>query len=217
MTFLPLVIVCAINITSTSNNTPTNQKVQDNIEILPSQYMKMGMESYSDGKWKETIMNFENAIRTNKLNSMGKVVSHWYIAMSWIELHNEDEVGEALSSFIMVGQDILDSKLSDSFISLDNFIEEFLLISKMDWAKSYINVVWVKRSKEFGRKLYNPIIVENKGQLKFVSRMLNDICSNQCSVTIEQSERIRNTYTVSLAYDNEKDTLYIVMIKSKRN
>lgn len=223
MPLLPLITVYAINIASTSysalGQTKTQDIIQDEIgtetytEVLPLQYLDMGMESYSAGKWKETIRNFENAIMTNKLNSMGKVVSHWHIALSWAELNNEDETGEALLSFIMAGQDILDSKLSDSFASLDSFIEEFLLIPRMDWAKSYMNMVWVKRSREFGRKLYNPIIVENKRQLEFVSRMLDEICSNQCSVTINQSKRIRNSYIVSLTYDNDKDTLYIVMIK----
>jgi len=152
------------------------------IEQSAGQYLEHGMLAFSLRKWKDAIEAFESAIGTGNLNDAGRALSYWHIAQSYIGLSDEDGIMEALSSFILVSQDILDMRERRRYAVTEegDFVTHFGLVHKIAWARSSINFVWSTRSNVYGRSKENPILVRSIEELETFAGIVRNSCKSEC-------------------------------------
>lgn len=124
-------------------------ELPQNIDTLhPAVLMKMAFAFYERGYWNKAVQVFRYAIGTGQLNDMGRAVAYWHIADACEKDANSDCAAEAYMFFSVVGEDLLhptDWQHNPVEPNIE-FIENFGLRIKLDYAIDYINVLWDSRT-----------------------------------------------------------------------
>ncbi len=117
----------------------------------------------------EAASAFRGAIATGNLNDAGRALAYWHIAESRRRLHDEDRAAEALASFAVVAQDVMDIRDQRRFaVDQDgDFVKNFRLVSRLAEARGYVNAIWARRAEDFGRSLDDPILAETDEEASY--------------------------------------------------
>ncbi len=135
-----LLASCTTPIPVQQLTTPTPQTAFE--EPVAIEYLEMGFAQYKEKYWLRAIKSFENAIYTEELNEAGLLVAYWTIASCYMQIGNTDKAASILYDFVLVAQDVLESKQQYSAPDGSDFSEYFELEDKLDYAVHYINIVW---------------------------------------------------------------------------
>ncbi|MBI5508181.1 MAG: hypothetical protein HY903_05460 [Deltaproteobacteria bacterium] len=135
-----------------------------NLRESASDLLEHAFLSFTVGRDQAASRSFAAAIATGDLNDAGRALAYWHIATSERRLDNEDASAEALMSFIVVGQDVLDARATRPY-TLDgrsDFVENFNLESRLAEAKGYLAAAWARRVSDFGHSLDEPVVVASE-------------------------------------------------------
>lgn len=107
--------------------------------------------------------SFSAAISTGNLNDAGRALAYWHVAESERKLDNEDKSAEALWSFSLVAQDVMDERVYRRYAvdSTGDFVEHFNLAARVAEARGYVQAAWAKQVKSFGRSVAQPILLHS--------------------------------------------------------
>ncbi len=102
---------------------------------------------------------FAEAIGTGNLNDAGRSLAYWHIFVAEQHLGHDDRAADALGSFVVVAQDVLDERpeLTDQ----DDFIVRFDLTRRLARARATLSAVWAAHASLFGRRVSQPVLVHD--------------------------------------------------------
>ena len=151
-------------------------------EHTAGELLEQGFMYFGIGRFAWSAESFGRAVGTGNLNDAGRALSYWHIAACQIELEDEDRVLDALFDFAMVSQDILDIREHRRFAVEEgaDFVDSFELVSKLAWARAYINFTWASRDDKYGRTLTSPILAYNIKEIDFFAEQVEMSCSGEC-------------------------------------
>jgi hypothetical protein len=112
---------------------------------------------------------FRAAINTGNLNDAGRALAYWHIFLAESMLDHQDDGAEALSSFIVVGQDVVDARntMRYAVTSSGDFVERFDLNDRLSRARALLSAAWAERMPQFGRSADEPVPVMNESELVY--------------------------------------------------
>ncbi len=111
--------------------------------------------------------SFEAAIGTNNLNDSGRALAYWHVYLCRAQTGEEDAAADALMSFTVVAEDMLDDsdELSHEYLASRDFVERFNLEGRLARARATLAALWVDRSADYGRSGGQPIRVQSSQEL----------------------------------------------------
>ena len=116
----------------------------------------------------ESAIAFELAIRTDRLNEVGRALAYWHIFLCKQRLRDYDGSAESLSSFIIIAQDLV-AERGDNVGALNNddFLLRFGVEDKIAHARAILSATWANRSFPFGRTPQRPVPVHTTTELDY--------------------------------------------------
>jgi tetratricopeptide (TPR) repeat protein len=181
-----ILILLLLNCTTAVSQNISNKTEIESIIIsknIAIAYLDRGLKFYSTGQWQSSIKAFSLALKKNNLNDAGKALVYWHVALCQIKLNQKNEGLEALSSFIAIGQNILDIRdtMRYAVTSTIDFVESFDLIDRLAWSRALINFTWADRGTIYGRSQENAIIAHNTIELEYFIGILKESCDGGCN------------------------------------
>ncbi|MHA2280010.1 MAG: hypothetical protein ACXAC5_03915 [Promethearchaeota archaeon] len=188
-----LTLMCAGCATAASQIETTQESIPEIIvatdepktvmkEYSASELLERGFMFFHQKLFRDAAENFRKAIGTGNLNDAGRALAYWHMGLCWTELNEEDNTMDALFSFVMVAQDILDIREIRQYAVAEgeDFVGHFKLMQKLAWARAYINFTWASRGSVYGRSQDNPVLAHNIEELEFFVGMVKGSCEGEC-------------------------------------
>ncbi len=121
---------------------------------------------FQDDQHSEAAHTFRAAIGTGNLNDAGRALAYWHIFLSDSLNDREDDGADALASFVVVGQDVLDSRntMRYAVTTSGDFVERFNLSNRLSKARAMLSVKWANRMPQFGHSVDEPIPVFDEAE-----------------------------------------------------
>lgn len=112
---------------------------------------------------------FGAAIATNNLNDAGRALAYWHIYLSERRLGHEDKSTEALSSFAVVAEDVIEVRNETRYAitPAGDFVDRFNLDTRLSRARAILSATWVKRMPDFGRSAELAVPVFDEAELDY--------------------------------------------------
>lgn len=112
---------------------------------------------------------FRGAIATGHLNDAGRALAYWHIYLAERGQGNIEAGADALASFVVVGQDVLDVRNSMRYAVDDSgdFVDRFDLERRMSRARALLSATWAGKVSDFGRSPEHPVLVRDENELKY--------------------------------------------------
>jgi hypothetical protein len=148
-------------------------------ELLEYAFTMFNIRNYS-----QASKVFGWALNTGNLNDAGRALCYWHIAQCCMKMGNKDGAAEAYFSFVTVADDIIKVRDVRRF-AVDgavDFVDSFQLIEKLDMARSYLNVLWLSKSDNYGRTLENPIVLRSASEIDYLTASIIILCNGPCKV-----------------------------------
>ncbi|MCK5690684.1 hypothetical protein KAI87_15495 [Myxococcota bacterium] len=120
-------------------------------------------ESMTRGEWQNGITLFDDALKSGFLNDGARAIAYWNLYYAHNQLKRDDACLEAISSFIVVAEELLypvDSSRLTQEVYRD-FIESFNLKRRLERARAKIAAAWSERSNDYGRSRDYPIRIRS--------------------------------------------------------
>ncbi len=138
---------------------------------------------FQDDEHQEAAAAFRAAIGTGNLNDAGRALAYWHIFLSDSLNDREDDGTDALASFVVVGQDVLDSRntMRYAVTSTGDFVERFNLSNRLSKARAMLSVKWANRVPQFGHSPDQAIPVFDEAEAEHFVRLVSP-----CSEAIER-------------------------------
>ena len=116
-----------------------------------------------------SVAAFEAAIRTGNLNDAGKTLAYWHIFLAHRNRGRVDQGADALASFIVMAEDVLDERAGLRYAVDDSgdFVDRFELPKRLAHARAILYAIWAERSVTFGRSQASPVHVESMAEMDF--------------------------------------------------
>ncbi len=180
--WLPLVVLvataCAAPQTRTSRTRrPELASLQSSRPVVPQApdaedlprdasagvYLDNAFRAFRDSDFGRSAKLFRGALATGELNDAGRALAYWHIHLAERQQHRNDVSVEALSSFVIVANDILEDRIDHEYsIEGDgDFVERFQLEPRLAQARALISAAWAERVPKFGRTIENPVPVHD--------------------------------------------------------
>lgn len=121
---------------------------------------------FQNGEHQQAAQAFHAAIDTGNLNDAGRALAYWHIFLS-DSLNNDDDAGtDALASFVVVGQDVIDARntMRYAVTSTGDFVERFDLSNRISKARALMSVKWADRMPQFGQSIDQPVPVYDEAE-----------------------------------------------------
>jgi hypothetical protein len=133
--------------------------------------------------------SFRAAISTGNLNDAGRALAYWHIAEAERRLHHEDDTADALASFVVVAQEVIDVRTSRRFAVDENgdFVDHFNLPLRIAEARAFMNAVWARRQRSYGRSLDNPVVAGSVEEIEIFIRVVSP-CSGSPDRAVQREE-----------------------------
>lgn len=133
-----LLLSCSTSTTNSTTHVASGDKtrIQEAKIFLQFAFVHMKME-----EWEKAAKFFEKAISTNVLTPRGALVSNWFLGLSYEQNKMPAEAAEAYFFFTTHSQHLLQPMNPELMLS-ENFIKDFSLHDKIDYAEKYINTFW---------------------------------------------------------------------------
>jgi hypothetical protein len=142
--------------------------------------LERGFMHFHQNRPEAAAVAFSGAIATGNLNDAGRALAYWHIAEARRRLDDEDLAAEALSSFAIAAQDVIDVRGERRFAvdTKGDFVDNFRLESRIAEARGYVQAIWARRAPYFGRSLDNPVLAETAEEAEFFLRFAT-ACSQE--------------------------------------
>ncbi|MEL6339145.1 MAG: hypothetical protein AAFQ65_04510 [Myxococcota bacterium] len=117
--------------------------------------------------YRAAASSFQEAIKTNNLNDSGRALAYWHIYLCRAHLNDEDGGADALMSFSVVAEDMLnpDDRFGREYSASREFVERFDMDARLARARAILAALWVDRSADYGRSGLQPIRVRSDQEL----------------------------------------------------
>jgi hypothetical protein len=157
-----------------SNSTPAAGDQDEDINTSAGDLLEQGLRHFARNETDESIQSFQAAIRTGHLNDAGRALAYWHIFNCENDLGHTDASLEALSSFVIVGQDTVDMRSMTAFAVDDSsdFVERFDLERRLARARAILSSTWIDRAGTFGKSADFPVRVEDAMELTYLLEMI---------------------------------------------
>lgn len=129
--------------------------------------LEQGMLHHRQGQFELASRAFHYAIETGRLNNAGRALAYWHIFTSSEELGRVDDGANALMSFVVVAEEVLEvrERLRYAVNSSGDFVDRFSLEPKLQRARAVLSATWASRTPSFGRTPKNPVPVHDDIEL----------------------------------------------------
>jgi hypothetical protein len=145
--------------------------VLDDEELNPAAaagaLLEQGMVLFRNGEFSAASSAFGYAIATDRLNNAGRALAYWHVYVSQQQLGRVDASADALTSFVVVAEDVLEVRSSMRFAvnEAGDFVDRFELPSKLRRARAMLSATWAGRVEQFGRSVQQPVPVHDEDEL----------------------------------------------------
>ena len=115
-------------------------------------------------------MLFRNAIRSGGLNDAGRAWAYWHIYVTERDRGAMDASADALSSFVVVGQNLLERRqriAAERAAGAAGFAKRFDLPKRLSLARAMLSVIWSPRIQLYGRSKSRPMVVKNAREIDY--------------------------------------------------
>jgi hypothetical protein len=112
---------------------------------------------------------FQAAIDTGHLNDAGRALAYWHIYLAARSSGDLEAGVDALASFIVVGQDILDVR-EDMRYAVDesgDFVSRFDLEHRLARARALLSATWAAKVHGFGRSVKQPVPIQDASEMEY--------------------------------------------------
>jgi hypothetical protein len=112
---------------------------------------------------------FRAAIDTGHLNDAGRALAYWHIYLAERSSGNMEAGVDALSSFVVVGQDVLDVRGDTKYAVDENgdFVARFDLENRLARARAVLSASWADKVKQFGRSNSHPVPIQDTSEIEY--------------------------------------------------
>jgi hypothetical protein len=113
--------------------------------------------------------SFRAAINTGHLNDAGRALAYWHIYLAERSSGNLEGGADALSSFIVVGQDVLEVRGNTKYAVDENgdFVERFDLERRLARARAILSATWAAKVPKFGRTQTHPVPIVDSSEIEY--------------------------------------------------
>jgi hypothetical protein len=153
--------------------------------------IERGISDFHRDDHEQAVEFFRRALDTGRLNDAGRTLAYWHVFMSNMMLGRQDLSNEALSSFVTVGQDVLDLRDDVQFaVSVDgDFVERFELQRKLSQGRAILSARWALDRPGYGRSLHRPVLVRSMRELLHFLAIVSD-----CRDVLDEATMARHCY-----------------------
>jgi hypothetical protein len=160
---------------------PSIQPSNDAVEVDESAagLLERAFVHFQQDRHAAAAQSFRAAIATGNLNDAGRALAYWHIFLTESMLDHRDDGAEALSSFVVVGQDVVDARntMRYAVTSSGDFIERFDLSNRLSRARALLSAAWADRVPAFGRSADEPVPIFDETELDYFLASV-DTCVN---------------------------------------
>jgi hypothetical protein len=112
---------------------------------------------------------FRAAIATGSLNDAGRALAYWHVYVCEQSLTHNDRAADALSSFVVVAQDVLEIREHLRYAEDDSgdFVDRFDLKRRLARARAMLSVAWAGETSGFGRSAEAPVPVHSSAEMNY--------------------------------------------------
>jgi hypothetical protein len=168
---------------------------QDAGDGLPPEALSAGallhraFELFRQEKDSPAVTTFYAAIGTGSLNDAGRALAYWHIFVAQQHLGHEDGAADALGSFVVVAQDVLDEadQARNKEEGADEFVVRFDLRRRLSRARATLSAVWASHSNLFGRRVNQPVLVHNDVEKDYFLQLAMPCAHSQVRQTVGQN------------------------------
>ena len=147
----------------------TSEDVIMNDDLTASELLEVALGFLKSGRDAVAAEAFSRAIATGYLSDAGRSLAYWYIHLAHKSQGNHDQSIDALSSFVILAEDLMASRGAYQFAGAqpDDFIMQFDLSRRLSLARAVMSSSWAKRSATFGRSPEHPVMVHDDIELAY--------------------------------------------------
>ena len=147
----------------------TSEQAIFNDELTASELLEVALGFLKSGRDSIAAEAFRRAIATGYLSDAGRSLAYWYIHLAHKSQGNDDESIDALSSFVILAEDLMASRGAYQFAGAqpDDFIMQFDLSRRLSLARAVMSSSWAQRSSTFGRSPEHPVTVHDDIELAY--------------------------------------------------
>jgi|MDSW01.1.fsa_nt_gb hypothetical protein len=147
----------------------TEEQIIINEDLTASELLEVALGFLKSGRDAIAAEAFTRAIATGYLSDAGRSLAYWYIHLAHKSQGNDDQSIDALSSFVILAEDLMASRGAYQFAGAqpDDFIMQFDLSRRLSLARAVMSSSWAKRSSTFGRSPEHPVMVHDDIELAY--------------------------------------------------
>jgi len=123
---------------------------------------------------------FQAAVNTDYLSDAGRAVAYWYIHLAEKAQGHEGSSIDALASFVVLSEDLLDER--DAYSVGQNgtqeFINQFDLRRRLSLARAVMSATWSQKASQYGRTSQDPIPVHDHAEVSYFIELVSP-CPNR--------------------------------------
>ncbi len=146
-----------------------DEQIIINDDLTASELLEVALGFLKSGRDAVAAEAFSRAIATGYLSDAGRSLAYWYIHLAHKSQGNHDESIDALSSFVILAEDLMASRGAYQFAGAqpDDFIMQFDLSRRLSLARAVMSSSWAERSSTFGRSPEHPVMVHDDIELAY--------------------------------------------------
>jgi len=155
----------------------------------PGALLEQGLVMFRRGHYTDAETSFTAAIGTGRLNDAGRALAYWHIFVSERHRGRIDHSTDALSSFVILAEEILEARRSVRYAvdSEGDFVDRFMLPERLDRARAIISATWANRALGFGRSQTLPVPIRSPAEQEYFLQ-LTAPCSAAADRTVSRKQ-----------------------------
>ena len=178
--------------------------------------LKRAFEYFKQDQNAMAAATFRAAIHTGSLNDAGRALAYWHIYVAEQSLGDTDRGVDALSSFVVVAQDVIEVREQMRYAEDESgdFVDRFDLKRRLARARAMLSVAWAAHANEFGRSAIQPVPVHSLAEKNYFLEMAPPCghASKQASVAPNDSASSASVERVNLTCDGGERTSYYFQV-----
>jgi hypothetical protein len=131
--------------------------------------LKRAFEFFKNDQNRAAADTFKSAIATGNLNDAGRALAYWHIFVAEEAMGNRNASSDALSSFVVVAQDVMEIRERLRYAEDDSgdFVDRFDLKRRLARARALLSVAWAYHTNWFGRSTTAPVPVHSTAEMNY--------------------------------------------------
>lgn len=141
----------------------------DDAAATAGSLLKRAFDYFKNDNNKAAAEAFKAAIATGNLNDAGRALAYWHIFVAEEALGDRNASSDALSSFVVVAQDVMDIREQLRYAEDDSgdFVDRFDLKRRLARARAMLSVAWAYHVGWFGRSTAAPVPVQSTAEMNY--------------------------------------------------